>query len=167
MIRAVLGVFFRSVLGTSTPSVNLMNGNVVAELKVLNRVSGHERRTEKVEKVGPKEENGAYIRKVTEEANLLPDVEEKLGKSVLFMWVMPAPSCEACICNVLLTRLTLSVATAISHGISVLKHTRLNELMHWETVTQNLSNGLINTVARFEVPRYNKGQPLFDRVCME
>jgi hypothetical protein len=38
--------------------------------------------------VGPKEENGVYIRKVTEEANLLPDVEEKLVKSVLFMSIM-------------------------------------------------------------------------------
>ena len=56
-----------------------MNGNVVAEIKVLNRVSGHEMRTEQVEKVGPKEENGVFIKKVTEEANLLPDVEEKLG----------------------------------------------------------------------------------------
>ena len=74
-----LEYLFRSMLGTSTPSASLMNGNVVAELKVLNRVSGHETRTEKVEKVGHKEENGVYIRKVTEEANLLPDVEEKLG----------------------------------------------------------------------------------------
>ncbi len=77
MIRVVLGVFFRSILGTSTPSASLTNGNVVAELKVLNRVSGHETRTEKVEKVGPKEENCVYIRKVTEEANLLPDVESE------------------------------------------------------------------------------------------
>ena len=65
-----------------------MNGNVVAELKVLNRVSGHETRTEKVEKVGPKEERCVYIRKVTEEENLLPDVEEKLGNFVLFMSTM-------------------------------------------------------------------------------
>ena len=28
-------------------------------------------------------------------------------------------------------------------------------------------NGLVNTVARFEVSRMNRGQPLFDRVCME
>ena len=65
-----------------------MNGNVVAELKVLNRVSGQEMRTEKVAKVGHKEENGVYIRKVTEEANLLPDVEENLGNFVLFMSIM-------------------------------------------------------------------------------
>ena len=26
---------------------------------------------------------------------------------------------------------------------------------------------MVNTVARFEVSRYNRGQPLFDRVCME
>jgi hypothetical protein len=60
-------------------SASLTNGNVVAELKVLNRVSGQETRTEKVEKVGHKEDNGVYIKRVTEEANLLPDVEEKLG----------------------------------------------------------------------------------------
>ena len=28
-------------------------------------------------------------------------------------------------------------------------------------------NGLVNTVARFEVSRVNKGRPLFERVCME
>ena len=76
------------MLGTSTPFASLMNGNVVAEIKVLNRVSGHEMRTEKVEKVGPKEENGVYIRKVTDEANLLPDVVEKPGNFVLFMSTM-------------------------------------------------------------------------------
>jgi hypothetical protein len=65
-----------------------MNGNVVTEINVLNRVSGHETRTEKVEKVDHKEENGVYIRKVTEEANLLLDVEEKLGNVVLFMSTM-------------------------------------------------------------------------------
>ena len=42
----------------------------------------------KVEKVGHKEEHGVYIRKVTEEANLLPDVEDKLGNFVLFMSTM-------------------------------------------------------------------------------
>ena len=47
-------IFFRSMLVTSTPSVSLMNGNVVADIQVLNRVSGHEMRTEKVEKVGPR-----------------------------------------------------------------------------------------------------------------
>ena len=65
-----------------------MNGNVVAELKALNRVSGLETRTEKVEKVGPKEENCVYIRKFTEEANLLLDVEEKLRIFVLSMSIM-------------------------------------------------------------------------------
>jgi hypothetical protein len=45
-------------------------------------------RTEKVEKVGPNEENGVFTKRVTEEANLLPDVEEKLGQSVLFMSTM-------------------------------------------------------------------------------
>ena len=64
-----------------------MNGNVVARILVLNRVSGLEMRTEKVETVGPKE-SGVFIKKVTEEANLLPDVEEKLGQSVLFMSIM-------------------------------------------------------------------------------
>ena len=72
------------ILVTSTLSVSLMNGNVVAEIQVLNRVSGHEMRIKRVEKVGLKED-GAFIKKVTEEANLLPDVEDKLGKSVLFM----------------------------------------------------------------------------------
>ena len=52
---------------------------------------------------------------------------------------MPAPSCEACICNVFVTKWTLFVVTEISHGTSVLKHTRLNELILWEMVTQNLS----------------------------
>ena len=28
-------------------------------------------------------------------------------------------------------------------------------------------NGLVNTVERFEVSRFNRGQPLFDRACME
>ena len=28
-------------------------------------------------------------------------------------------------------------------------------------------NGLVNTVARFEVSWYNRGQPIFERVCME
>ena len=68
---------FRSILVTSIPFVSLMNGNIVAEIQVLNRVSGHERRKERVEKVGPKE-NDVLIKRVTEEANLLPDVEEKL-----------------------------------------------------------------------------------------
>ncbi len=75
-------------MGTSTLSVSLVNRNVVAELKVLNRVSGHEKKTEKVERVDHKEENGVYIRKVTEEANLLLDVEEKLGNFVLLMSTM-------------------------------------------------------------------------------
>ena len=79
------GYLFISILGTSTPSVNLMNGNAVAELKVL-AVAGREQKRSK--KVGPKEENGVYIRKVTEEAKLLPDVEEKLGTIVLCMSTM-------------------------------------------------------------------------------
>ena len=87
-IRVVTGVFFVQInLVTSTPSVSLMNGNVVANILVLNRVRGLEMRIERVEKVGPKE-NGVFIKKVTEEANLLPDVEEKLGTSVLFMSTM-------------------------------------------------------------------------------
>ena len=64
-----------------------MNGNVVAEIQVLNRASGHEMRTERVEKVGPKE-NGVFIKKVTEEANLLPDVDDNFGNSALFMSTM-------------------------------------------------------------------------------
>ena len=80
---------------------------------------------------------------------------------------MLAPSCEACICNVLLTRLTLSVVMEISHGISVLKHTRLSELIHWENGHPEPLNGLVNAVARLEVSRYNQGLPLYDRVCME
>ena len=65
-----------------------MNWNVVAEIKVLNRVSGHEMRTDKIEKGGSQGGNCVFIKKVTEEANLLPAVEEKLGKSVLFMSTM-------------------------------------------------------------------------------
>ena len=37
---------------------------------------------------GGSQGNCVFIKKVTEEANLLPDVEEKLGKSVLFMSTM-------------------------------------------------------------------------------
>ena len=80
---------------------------------------------------------------------------------------MPALSCEACICNVFLTRLTLFVVTEISHGTSVLKHITLNELILWENGHPEPLNGLVNTVARLEVARYNKGLPLYDRVCME
>ena len=35
------------------------------------------------------------------------------------------------------------------------------------TFHPNPFNGLINTVARFEVARLNQGQPLYHRVCME
>ena len=55
---------------------------------ILNRVSGQATKTEKVAKVGHNEENGVYTSKVTEEANLLPDVVEKLGQFVLFMSTM-------------------------------------------------------------------------------
>ena len=55
---------------------------------------------------------------------------------------MPALSCEACIRNVFLTKLTWFVVTEISHGTSVLKHTRLNKLIPWEMVTQSLSMDL-------------------------
>ena len=68
-------------------SVSPMSGKVVAETWVQNRVSGHEMRIEKDEKVAQKE-NGEFIRKGDEAANLLPGVEEKLGKSVLFMSTM-------------------------------------------------------------------------------
>ena len=162
-----------SILGTSALSVSLMNGNVVAELKVLNRVSGQETKTEKVAKVGHKEENRVYIRKATEEANLLPHVEEKLGKSLLFMstmiynGVMPAPSCEACICNVFLTRLTSFAVTEISHGTVRSKTHKAERTDSLGNGHPEPLNGLVNTVARFEVSRYNKGQPLCDRVCME
>ena len=66
-----------------------MHGNIVAEIQVLNRVSGHEVRIERDEKVGPKE-NGVSIKKkrVAEEANLLLDVVEKIGNFVLFMSTM-------------------------------------------------------------------------------
>ena len=77
-----LEYLFRSILVTSTPSVSLMNGNIVAETQAQNSVSGHETRIERDEKVVPKE-NGVFVKKGDEAANLLPDVEEKLGKSVL------------------------------------------------------------------------------------
>ena len=64
-----------------------MSGRLVAETQVWNRVSGHETRIERDEKVVPKE-NGVFIKKGDEAANLLPDVEEKLGKLVLFMSIM-------------------------------------------------------------------------------
>lgn len=72
-------------------------------------------------------ENGEFTKKGDEAANLLPDVEENVGNLYCAcpqwckMGVVPAPSCGACTCNVSLTRLTLSVVTAISHGIFVLK----------------------------------------------
>ena len=65
-------------LVTSIPFVSLMHGNIVSETQALNRVSGHEMRIERDEKVGPKE-NGVFITRVTQEANLSPYVEEKLG----------------------------------------------------------------------------------------
>ena len=52
-----------------------------------NRVSGHERRIASDEKVVQKK-YGAFIKNGDEAANLLPDVEEKLEKSVLFMSTM-------------------------------------------------------------------------------
>ena len=64
-----------------------MNGRLVAETHVQNRVSGHETRIERDEKVVPME-NGVFIKKGDEAANQLPDVEEKLGNSVLCMSTM-------------------------------------------------------------------------------
>ena len=64
-----------------------MSGRLVAETQVWNRVSGHETSIERDEKVVPKE-NGVHIKKGDEAANLLPDVEEKLGQSVLLMSIM-------------------------------------------------------------------------------
>ena len=83
----VLGVISRSTDVTITLSVSLMNGKLVAETWVQNRVSGHEVRIDKDKKVVHKE-NGAFIKKGDETANLLPSVEEKLGKSVLFVSTM-------------------------------------------------------------------------------
>ena len=51
--------------------------------------------------------------------------------------------------------------------LSVLKHTRLNELIHWETATQNLSMDLSTQWPVFEVSRYKKGLPLYDLVYWE
>ena len=50
-------------------------------------MSGHETRIERDEMVDPKE-NGVFIKREDEAANQLPDVEENLGKSVLFMSTM-------------------------------------------------------------------------------
>ena len=61
-----------------------MNWRIVAETQVQNRVSGHETRIERDEKVGPKD-NCVFIKKGDEAANHLPDVEEKFGKSVLLI----------------------------------------------------------------------------------
>ena len=83
----VLGVYSRPTLVTFTPSANIMNGKLVAEKLVQNRVSGHEMSIERDEKVVQKE-SGAFIRKGDEAANLLQDVEEKIVKSVLFMSTM-------------------------------------------------------------------------------
>ena len=83
----VLGASSRSTSVTLTLSVNLMRGKVVAETWVQNRVSGHETRIEKGERV-VQNENGACIKKGDEAANLLPGVEEKLGTSALFMSTM-------------------------------------------------------------------------------
>ena len=67
---------------TLTLSVNPMSGKVVAEAKVQNRVSGHEKNIEKGERV-VQNENGACTKKEDEAANLLPGVEERLGNFVL------------------------------------------------------------------------------------
>ena len=82
-----LGVSFRSTSVTSIPFVNLLSGRPVVDTQVQNRVSGHETRIERDEKVVRKG-NGACIKRGDEAANLLPDVEEKIGKSVLFMFTM-------------------------------------------------------------------------------
>ena len=60
-----------------------MRGKVVAEARVQNRVSGHENKTEKGERVVQKE-NGAFTKKEDEAANLSPDVAERIGNFVLF-----------------------------------------------------------------------------------
>ena len=80
---------------------------------------------------------------------------------------MHAPSCRACTCNVSLTRLTLSVVTAISHGICVLNTHKAERTDALGNLHPEPLNGLVNTVARFEVSRYNRGQPLYERVCIE
>ena len=82
MIRVVLGIVFRTILVTSTPSVNLMNARIVAETQVQNRVSGHKTRIERDENVVPKQ-NGVFIKKGDEAANQLLEVEEKLGQLVV------------------------------------------------------------------------------------
>ena len=51
-------------------------------------MSGHGTRLERDEKLGHKEMTHLSDNKGDEAANLLPDVEEKLGKSVLFMSTM-------------------------------------------------------------------------------
>ena len=81
------GVSSRSTSVTLALSVNPLSGRLVAEILMQNRVSGHEMRIERDKKVVQKE-NGAFIKKGDEAANLLPDVEDKLRKSVSFMPTM-------------------------------------------------------------------------------
>ena len=52
-------------------------------------------------------------------------------------------------------------------GASDLKRTRGNGQMQTGEAHPEPLNGLLNTVAKFEVSRLNQGQPLYHRVAVE
>ena len=78
-----------------------------------------------------------------------------------------AMNSEACISPALPNKWTLFVVMDIWHGTSDPNSTIKRDLIQNVTFTLNLFNGLVNTVAPFEVARMNRGQPLYHSVCME
>jgi hypothetical protein len=129
---------------TLTLSVNLMSGKVVAETWVQNRVSGHEMRIERDEKVVPKEKC-VFVK------------GETRRRTCYQMWKINLEICVVHVHNDVkwgnaCTDLRGMYTPCLSHQVDIVcgdgnqswcfhskEHTRLNELMHWETVTQNLS----------------------------
>ena len=83
-MSVALGVFSRFTLVKSKPLTGPTTGKTVAREKAKHRVSGLEKRTENAIKVATviPEETGGSITKATV-ANLLPDAEGRLGKSLL------------------------------------------------------------------------------------
>ena len=69
------GAFSRSASETLQSFVNPMNGRIVAEVRVKNRVSGHENKTGQAGRVVPRA-SGASIKQVDETAIKLRDVED-------------------------------------------------------------------------------------------
>ena len=85
MTTVVHGAYarFTLVLVIPRPTVIPLSGKVVPEAKVKNRVSGHEKRTEKGKNGCQTKGNGEFTKNVNVVAILLPDVEERVGIVVL------------------------------------------------------------------------------------